>query len=436
MNDRVTNDPTRTLDPVPARSGPERTGDLEVGRRIAHHRRRRGLSQPVFAQMVSRSTAWVSGVERGKYHLDRLSLLIKLAAALDVTVGDLLPDVVRWGADEPHVSDDSTGLVALLGTYPVIGALYGNPPGPVDLDDLEARIDALAALGQGADHAAVAAALAQILPLADAATLIDAPVVRHPRSEFESRPYALWSRAYGIAAPVLFYLGQSAASWVAVDRAIRGASRGGDPTLMVSAVLRAARLFLIDGRLDQAHAAGESVVDGLAAVVTDPAAPVAELALAGAAHLVLAAVAANRWNRGTADHHLAAAAALAERVGPDQRFYDTEFGPDEVAVHRVIVAVGLEDAGDAITLAREVDTRPLTPERHARLLLHWARAEILRRAPDRAVALLMRADRLNPEQTAQHPMSWSAIEDLRAMAVRIHATGDLARLQSKVRRPR
>ncbi|MDQ2725832.1 MAG: hypothetical protein M3Y36_10105, partial [Actinomycetota bacterium] len=301
---------------------------------------------------------------------------------------------------------------------------------------LEARIEALASLAQSADHAAVAAALAQIIPMADAATLTDSPVVCHPRSEFESRPYVLWSRAYGIAAPVLFYLGQPAASWVAVDRAIRAAGRCDDPALMVSAVLRAARLFLIDGRGAQAQAAAESVVDGLAVVVTDPQAPVAELALVGAAHLVLAAVAANRWNRGTADHHLAAAAALAERVGPDRRFYDTEFGPDEVAVHRVIVAVGLEDAGDAIAIAGEVDMRPLTPERHARLLLHWARAEILRRAPDRAVALLMRADRLNPEQTAQHPLSWSAIEDLGAMAVRIHATGDLARLQSKVRRPR
>ena len=282
----------------------------------------------------------------------------------------------------------------------------------------------------------MAAALAQILPLADAAALGDSLVERPPGSKFESRPYVLWSRAYGIAAPVLFYLGQPAASWVAIDRAIRAAGRSDDPTLMVSAVLRAARLFVTDGRWAQAQSAGESVIDGLAAVVADPEAPVAELALVGAAHLILAAVAANRWNRGTADHHLTAAAALAERVGPDQRFYDTEFGPDEVAVHRVIVAVALEDAGDAVELAREVDTRPLTAERHARLLLHWARAEILRRAPDRAVALLMRADRLHPEQTAQHPLSWAAIEDLGAMAVRIHATGDLARLQSKIRRLR
>ena len=436
MNDRVVNDRTRAVGPAPARSAPDRNGDLEVGRRIAHHRRRRGLSQPVFAQMVGRSTAWVSGVERGLYHLDRLSLLNKLASALDVAVGDLLPDAVGWSRDEPTVSADPTGLVALLGTYPVIGALYGNPPGPVDLDDLEARIDALAALGQGADHAAVAAALAQILPLADAAALGDSLVERPPGSKLESRPYVLWSRAYGIAAPVLFYLGQPAASWVAIDRAIRAAGHGDDPTLMVSAVLRAARLFVTDGRWAQAQSAGESVIDGLAAVVADAEAPVAELALVGAAHLILAAVAANRWNRGTADHNLTAAAALAERVGPDQRFYDTEFGPDEVAVHRVIVAVALEDAGDAVELAREVDTRPLTAERHARLLLHWARAEILRRAPDRAVALLMRADRLHPEQTAQHPLSWAAIEDLGAMAVRIHATGDLARLQSKIRRLR
>ncbi|MDQ6784833.1 MAG: helix-turn-helix domain-containing protein [Actinomycetota bacterium] len=436
MNDRVVNHRTKSGEPASPRCAPDRSDDLEVGRRIAHHRRRRGLSQPVFAQMVGRSTAWVSGVERGKYHLDRLSLLIKLAGVLDVSVGDLLPDIVGWGSEESTLGDDPTGLVALLGTYPIIAALYGDPPGPVDLADLEARIDALAALGQGADHAAVVAALVEILPLADAATLTDSPMVRHPRSELEKRPYVLSSRAYGIAAPVLFYLGQSAASWVAIDRAIWAAGRGDDPALMVSAVLRAARLFVVDGRWSQAHAAGESVVAGLAGVVAGADAPSAEIALAGAAHLVLATVAANRWNRGTADHHLTVAAELAGRVGPDRRFYDTEFGPDEVAVHRVIVAVGLEDVGDAVDVAREVDTRALTPERHARLLLHWARAEILRRNPDRAVALLLRADRLHPNQTAHHPLSHSAIEDLGAMAVRIHATGELARLQSKVRKPR
>jgi transcriptional regulator with XRE-family HTH domain len=434
MNDRVVNDRTRTPGRAPARSGSDDGSDLEVGRRIAHYRRRRGLSQPVFARMVGRSTAWVSGVERGKYHLDRLSLLSRLAAALDTSVSDLLPDLVRWKADDPAMSEDPTGLVALLGTYPILAALYGKPPAPVDLDDLEARIDALAALGQGADHTAVAAALVQILPLAEAGALQGAPVLGQPGPD--ARTYLLLSRAYGIAAPVLFYLGQPAASWVAVDRAVRAAVRGDDPALIVSAVLRAARLFLIDGRWAQAQAAAESVVDGLTEVVDDPEAPVAELALLGAAHLVLATVAANRWNRGTANHHLSAAVTLSARTGTDARFYDTEFGPDEVAVHGVIVAVGLEDAGDAVELAREIDTRPLTPERHARLLLHWARAEILRRDPDRAVGLLMRADRLNPDQTAQHPQSWAAIEDLGAMAVRIHATGDLACLQSKVRGPR
>lgn len=60
-----------------------------LGRKIADHRKRRGLSQPAFAKMIGRSVAWVSQVERGVRKVDRMSVLEKVAEALDVPLSEL-----------------------------------------------------------------------------------------------------------------------------------------------------------------------------------------------------------------------------------------------------------------------------------------------------------------------------------------------------------
>jgi transcriptional regulator with XRE-family HTH domain len=63
---------------------------MPVGERIAIYRRRRGLSQLALANLIGRSEAWLSQVERGIRHADRLSVIIRLAQVLKVTVEDLV----------------------------------------------------------------------------------------------------------------------------------------------------------------------------------------------------------------------------------------------------------------------------------------------------------------------------------------------------------
>ena len=63
---------------------------MSVGELVAIYRRRRGLSQLALANMIGRSEAWLSQVERGIRHVDRVSVLIRLAQVLKVTVEDLI----------------------------------------------------------------------------------------------------------------------------------------------------------------------------------------------------------------------------------------------------------------------------------------------------------------------------------------------------------
>src|ERR1700730_12994354 len=74
---------------------------LTIGERIARYRRRRGMSQEILAGLVDRTVDWLSKVENGRIDLDRLSVIRRVAEALDVSVGDLAgePTLLDWSQD-------------------------------------------------------------------------------------------------------------------------------------------------------------------------------------------------------------------------------------------------------------------------------------------------------------------------------------------------
>ncbi|MGH3614604.1 MAG: helix-turn-helix domain-containing protein [Pseudonocardia sp.] len=77
------------------------TYSITIGERVALHRRRRGLSQEVLAGLVGRTEDWLSKIENNRAELDRLSVISKLADALDVALGDLIgePTSLEWSSE-------------------------------------------------------------------------------------------------------------------------------------------------------------------------------------------------------------------------------------------------------------------------------------------------------------------------------------------------
>ena len=73
-----------------------------LGERIAYYRRRRGLSQVKLAGLLGRSESWLSQVERGVRSIDRISVLIEVAGALNVPVTELTPDPLIQEGPEEH----------------------------------------------------------------------------------------------------------------------------------------------------------------------------------------------------------------------------------------------------------------------------------------------------------------------------------------------
>src|SRR5215469_9355360 len=64
--------------------------DRELGRRIGYWRRRRKLTQAVFADRIGRSKSWVEKVERGERSADRLSVLDPICEVLQIHLSTLI----------------------------------------------------------------------------------------------------------------------------------------------------------------------------------------------------------------------------------------------------------------------------------------------------------------------------------------------------------
>jgi hypothetical protein len=115
---------------------------------------------------------------------------------------------------------------------------------------------------------------------------------------------------------------------------------------------------------------------------------------------LVAAIAAARDNERTAaQQRITQARHLAQRIGEDRNDFGTEFGPINVEIHAVAVAVELGDAGMALDLAETIDLTPMSDERKARFLIDVARAQIMRRQIGEALRSLEQAEQLTPEQT-------------------------------------
>jgi transcriptional regulator with XRE-family HTH domain len=69
--------------------------DREMGRRVGYWRRRRNLTQAVFADRIGRSKSWVEKVERGERSAGRLSVLDAICEVLQIDLSALIGEEPR-----------------------------------------------------------------------------------------------------------------------------------------------------------------------------------------------------------------------------------------------------------------------------------------------------------------------------------------------------
>src|ERR1044072_830408 len=98
---------------------------LTIGERVAFYRRRRGLAQATLAGLVGRAEDWLSKIERGEREIRRLDVLVEVARALRVTLGDLLGEPVLL-EDEQKNDDVPAIRDALMAPQRLSKKLFGD----------------------------------------------------------------------------------------------------------------------------------------------------------------------------------------------------------------------------------------------------------------------------------------------------------------------
>lgn len=126
-----------------------------------------------------------------------------------------------------------------------------------------------------------------------------------------------------------------------------------------------------------------------------------------------AIAAAQRGDRQAAHELLAEAADAGARLDTDANLRWTAFGPVNVKLHHVHIAVTLGDAGIAIDTARGISLRQVTvTERKASLLIDTARAFLQYGKHENAYLTLRAARDMAPEEITRRPAVRKLVRDL------------------------
>jgi transcriptional regulator with XRE-family HTH domain len=375
-----------------------------LGERIAYYRRRRGLSQVKLAGLLGRSESWLSQVERGVRSIDRISVLMEVAGALNVPVSELAPDPLLLEAQSEEHPAVRAIRVALTG-HAALPILLDGPDAarPPDLSDLKARAEQAWDLA----HASRYADLGELLPPLIAEC---EQAARRMSGADRKAAFELTAETYQATAAAMAKLRETDLAWIAGDRSVTAAERAGAVLLAAAGEFRIAHAFLSGNRADQGLRTALTTVAALEQGLQD--ASTEHVVLWGAMNLVGAVLAIRANAEDVARKCMRKAEQAAQRVGEDRNDFHTEFGPTNVALHAVGVSIELGDAGEALRRAATVDASGLSPERRARFLIDVARAYGQRRKTAEAVRTLQEAESLTPEQVRNHALVREMVRDL------------------------
>jgi transcriptional regulator with XRE-family HTH domain/Fe-S-cluster formation regulator IscX/YfhJ len=375
-----------------------------LGRRIAAERRRRGLSQPELARMIDRSVAWVSQVERGVRKVDRMSVLETVATALDIPLAELAAEAPVVAA----VIEESPGAgglrLVLSGAYALRAMLDGRRAAA--LSTLRTRVRKAWELTHAGRYDELTDLLGGLVP--DLETAARTVPERQQAEVFE-----LLATTYQACSAALAKIGEPDAAWIAADRAMAAAERANNAMLVAAGAFRLVFVFIAARHYDQAEETARTAAAALWPKA-DQGEPQA-MSLWGGLTLQRAVIAARANDADTAYSELERAREIAERLGDGHNEFNTEFGPTNVRLYEIAVAVELGDAGRALRAAATVDSSGLSAERQARMLIDVARAHAQRRQIGEAVADLVQAEDITPEQVRGHDLGRQLVSDLLTM---------------------
>jgi transcriptional regulator with XRE-family HTH domain len=397
---------------------------LTIGERVAWYRRRRGMSQEILAGLVDRTVDWLSKIENGRIDLDRLSVIRRIADALDVSVGDLVgePSLLDWSAESGSKTIPTlrTALLDYRQLSPFMTDSQAEPPA---LNVLHQSVWSVWDAYQTSRYGFVTRRLPELVREVQAAASTY-------EGDEQRQALALLGLTYQAATVLLTKLGETDLAWISAERGFQAAQRAGDTVIIGSLFRSVAHALLSTGRYSEATQLVRNGADYLQPHIGDASPDY--LSVYGTLLLVGSLAAARNEDRQGSQEFQREADTTASRLGADANHLWTAFGPTNVAIHRVASAMDLGDVQVAIDLGPRIDTSHLPVERRVRHAMETARALSAWNRTDEALATLLGAERLAPEQVRHHALSRRLVQgwvrrgrtrpsfELAALAQRVH----------------
>lgn len=369
-----------------------------AGTRIATFRRLRGMTQRELARRALISHSLLTKIETGKRPAT--------PAVISATARELKVDVAQL-TGQPYAPDTPTDAqvhqqVAVLRREL---AAYNLPPTfdgpPKTLEALKSDVEELARLRHGVHLLKLGEHLPGVLKDLRFATYAYAG---HTREQV----YGLLAESYAAAGQLAYKIGYIDLSALTTDRYEWAAERSGDPLCVhIGDYLRAGEL-MVAGDTDSAAALMDRSLGRLEPQLgkNNPQWQ-PTWAVWGNLHLKAALVAARSGRR---DARLSTwqyydqAKTAAEHIGHDRDDYRLYFGPTNVKIWEVSLAVELCDDAAAIGKSKDIrlpDNAPTERRSH-----HWidlARAHVWRNDPSGALRCLYEARDISAQHTRFHP---------------------------------
>lgn len=381
--------------------------DLGVGERIRVLRESRGMSRPVLAQLCGRGTDWLKKIETGEREARDHGLLLRLAAALQVS--DL--SVITGITDGPATTVPLGRL-----NHPVLPDIWAavmrrplTPPtvaGAPDPAILQGRVDQTWRLWHtsGRNRTEVGALLPDLIRDAEAA------VRALDGTERRTALIAL-SDVYRLTGQATAYIAPAEMAWVVADRALSAAQEADAPAAIAAAawnmgnILRetsypeeALRVVLEASDLIRPH------LDG---------APDDWRGIYGALQLHAAVTAARDGRDGDAWRYWGKGDQVAKSLPADYVHPSTVFGRANVDFHEISVATDLRKSAEALGLVDDLDPDVMpSVERRARLWVEVARGHLQRGERTAALKVMQMAQEIGAETVAYTPSARHVTADL------------------------
>lgn len=364
----------------------------DMADRLRAIRKLHGLTQGELAALAGVSVSLVSKVEAGAKP-GSWDLAVAVARAVRV---DPLALIGRTG----HVDTEDERAAQVLPLLRRAAAAYDDPAESLGHDRplrvLSEEVEDLNRLRLAANYAHLADQLPTLLGELGRA-------VHTTASDQKRQAYWLLAATWRCADAVAFKLGQLDLSALLTERVTWAAERSEDDLMIgTSAYVRGQNYLVTQAWEEGIRALTAAGADLSRRAFSDARAA----AVYGALHMRAAVIAARGSRADTAWSHMQIATAMADVVGRDVQYYFTSFGPSNVRIHEMTVAVELGDEGEA--LRRAGDWQPpadVPAERASHWLIDLARAQVWDGRYRDATRSLVDARNRAPQHTRTNPLA-------------------------------